>query len=118
MSVRTREEIMEAVRQRFNDDTSDDTLTFIEDISDTLNNYENSINTEWETKYNELNARYQNLDNSWRQRYRERFFDNAPSNGETIPTNVINENKDDLINESEDKTFNDLFNERSESSGY
>lgn len=118
MAIRTREEIMEAVRQRFNDDTSNDTLTFIEDISDTLNNYESSINTDWEAKYNELKAQYQIIDSNWRQRYRERFFNNTPSNGETTPPNVIKDNKNDLINESEDKTFNELFNERSESSGY
>lgn len=118
MAVRTREEIMNSVNARFADDTSDETLTFIEDTADTLNNYETSINTDWEKKYNDLNTDYQNLDSSWRQRYRERFFDGAPRNTTTTAEEVVEDNKEDLISESEDKSFEDLFTERSNSSGY
>lgn len=118
MAIRTREEIMSSINTRFEGDTSDETLTFIEDIADTLNSYENSINTDWEKKYNDLNAEYQNLDNSWRQRYRERFFDSSPDNTTTTAETIVEDNKEDLISESKDKSFDELFTERSESSGY
>ena len=39
MAVRSIEEIMQSIRDRFNDDTSDETLGLIEDINDTLNDY-------------------------------------------------------------------------------
>lgn len=98
MAVKTKEELMCFIKEKTKDDTSDDTLAFIEDINDTFNDYDNRIrdSTDWKQKY-------EDNDKEWRQKYRDRFF-----SGE------LNENdKSEEKNEKEEKktprTFADLF---------
>lgn len=70
MAIKTRKELLDALNERLNGDTSDETLEFIGDITDTLTDFENRANgdgTDWKTKYEENDA-------SWRKRYRDRFF--------------------------------------------
>lgn len=96
--VKTKDEILNAIKERFGEDTSDETLSFIEDVTDTLTDYENKTNdnTDWKTKYEEN-------DKTWRERYRDRFF-----SGETEdidePNNI--EFADDTPNK---RTFEELF---------
>ena len=110
MAVRTRDEILAAIRSRLGDDTSDDALTIIEDIDDTFKDYETRIGEDWKGKYDELDAQ-------WRKRYRDRFFQKA-DNGETTPEDVKDDNKEDLKEESEVKDFDELFTEKEDNSGY
>ncbi len=67
--IKTKDEILKAIKDRIGDDTSDETIAFLEDISDTLNDYDNKTkdNTDWKTKYEEN-------DKEWRNKYRDRFF--------------------------------------------
>lgn len=69
MAVRTRDEILNSVRERLGEDTSDEALALVEDITDTIADLENKNNngTNWEQKYREN-------DEAWRKKYRERFF--------------------------------------------
>lgn len=67
MAIRTREEIMEAVRARIGDDTSDEAIAFVEDVSDTLNSMSADAGENWKEKYEEN-------DRNWRQKYRDRFY--------------------------------------------
>ena len=110
MAVRTRDEILAAIRSRLGDDTSDDALTIIEDIDDTFKDYETRTGEDWKSKYDELDAQ-------WRKRYRDRFFQKA-DNGETTPDDVKDDNKEDLKEESEVKNFDELFTEKEDNSGY
>lgn len=110
MAVRTRDEILAAIRSRLGDDTSDDALTIIEDIDDTFKDYETRIGEDWRGKYDELDAQ-------WRKRYRDRFFQ-KPDDGETTPEDVKDDNEEDLKEESEVKDFDDLFTEKEDNSGY
>lgn len=110
MAVRTRDEILAAIRSRLGDDTSDDALTIIEDIDDTFKDYETRIGEDWKGKYDELDAQ-------WRKRYRDRFFQKA-DNGETTPDDVKDDNEEDLKEESEVKDFDELFTEKEDNSGY
>lgn len=110
MAVRTRDEILAAIRSRLGDDTSDDALTIIEDIDDTFKDYETRIGEDWKGKYDELDAQ-------WRKRYRDRFFQKA-DNGETTPDDVKDDNEEDLKEESEIKDFDELFTEKEDNSGY
>ena len=74
MAVRTREEILESIRTRVGEATDDDTITFIEDVTDTLTDLETKANgggEDWEKKYREN-------DESWRKKYTERFFSKEP----------------------------------------
>ena len=80
MAVRTREEILNMVRTRIGDDTSDEALGFVEDIQDTIADYETRANgdgTDWKKKY-------EDNDKEWRTKYRERFFSGTPG-GEPEP---------------------------------
>lgn len=110
MAVRTRDEILAAIRSRLGDDTSDDALTIIEDIDDTFKDYETRTGEDWKSKYDEL-------DGQWRKRYRDRFFQKA-DNGETTPDDVKDDNEEDLKEESEVKDFDELFTEKEDNSGY
>lgn len=110
MAVRTRDEILAAIRSRLGDDTSDDALTIIEDIDDTFKDYETRTGEDWKSKYDELDAQ-------WRKRYRDRFFQKA-DNVETTPDDVKDDNEEDLKEESEVKDFDELFTEKEDNSGY
>lgn len=74
MAVKTREEILTAVRSRVGEQSDDDTIAFLEDISDTLSDLETKANgdgTDWKSKYEENDA-------EWRKRYTERFYTSEP----------------------------------------
>lgn len=94
MSVRTREEILESIRTRVGESTDDDTIAFIEDVTDTLADLETRAigdGTDWKKKYEEN-------DESWRKKYTERFFSKEPEpDPEPDPEQI--------------KTFEDLFKE-------
>ena len=96
--VLTRDEFFEAINKRVGENTDDESLKFIEDMTDTYNSLgiDRSIE-EWEKKYNELDA-------EWRERYRRRFFDGKED--------IVDENREDVKDESEPSTFDELFEER------
>lgn len=81
MAVLTREELMNAVRAHVGDDTSDSALALIENINDTVADYETRANgdgTDWKKKY-------EDNDKEWRNKYKERFFSGAPSGTDPEP---------------------------------
>ena len=43
MAIRTKDEIMEVLRSYLGEDTSDEAIAFIEDINDTMAEYERQI---------------------------------------------------------------------------
>lgn len=98
MAVRTREEILESIRNIVGDSTDDNTLQVLEDVTDTFTDFENKTanQTDWEAKYKEN-------DESWRKKYAERFYTGDPSD----PL----KNNDTVIDESADKPtrFEELF---------
>ena len=104
MSVLNKEEFMSRLQERIGEDTSDEAMTFIEDMTDTFNDMETrssgNSDEQWQQKYDEL-------DKSWREKYKARFF-----NSETNPAGVKDEQEDDVKDDAEVKTFADLFEER------
>lgn len=112
MAVRGRDEMLAALRSRIGDDTSDDALALIEDFTDTMSDYESRVGDDWKSKYEEN-------DRTWRQKYRDRFFQTpSKEEGDTTPAEVVSDNATDLESEGEEKTFDSLFTERSDNSGY
>jgi hypothetical protein len=96
MAVKTREEILESVRARVGEQTDDETIAFIEDISDTLTDLETKAKgdgTDWKTKYEENDA-------EWRKKYTERFYSSDPGTDPETPKT------DDT---TKPKTFSELF---------
>lgn len=74
MAVKTREEILEELRARVGEQTDDETISFLEDVTDTLSDLETKANgdgTDWRTKYEENDA-------EWRKKYTERFYSSDP----------------------------------------
>lgn len=87
---------MKSIREKFGEDTSDEALAFIEDVNDTLSDYETRTadTTNWKEKYEQNDA-------DWRKKYRDRFFSGG---SET----------DDTVDDPEPpamKTYEDLFKE-------
>lgn len=99
MAVKTREEILESFRTRLGENPDDESISFLEDVTDTLNDFEaraNSDGTDWKSKYEENDA-------NWRKKYTERFFSGEP---ELTPKP---DPKPELDNTP--RTFSDLFKE-------
>lgn len=96
MAVKTREEILESVRARVGEQTDDEIIAFIEDISDTLTDLETKAKgdgTDWKAKYEENDA-------EWRKKYTERFYSSDPGSNPEPPK------PDDI---PKPKTFAELF---------
>ena len=64
MAVKTSEEIMNYIKEKTKDDTSDETLQFVEDISDTLNDFETRTKDQVDWK-----QKYEDNDKQWREKY-------------------------------------------------
>lgn len=74
MAVKTREEILESFKTRLGENPNDDSIAFLEDVTDTLDDLEKRANgdgTDWKSKYEEN-------DTNWRKKYIERFFSDKP----------------------------------------
>lgn len=93
MSVRSKEEILETVRSRIGEKADDESIAFLEDVTDTLTDLESKANgdgEDWKTKYETNDA-------EWRKKYTDRFFSKEPDKPED------NDKPDKL------KTFDELF---------
>ena len=101
MAVRTHEEIMESIRKKLGEDTSDEALSLIEDLSDTLkSSSENSDGDKWKKMY-------EDNDKMWREKYRDRFFNKTSEKDEK---EIFGETDDtDDKEDTEPHTFDDLF---------
>lgn len=68
--VKTKEELLKILQERIGEDTSDEALAFIEDVTDTIADFETRAagdGEDWKKKYEENDA-------AWRTKYKERFF--------------------------------------------
>lgn len=102
MPVLSKEDFFERVHARVGNDTSDDAISFLEDMTDTYNELSNKAENDgqdWERKYNELNE-------SWKKRYQHRFYS---GNGGTYNP-PAEEDKPDRPT-AETITVEDLFKE-------
>lgn len=81
MAIRSRDELLTSIRARLGDDTSDDALALIEDVQDTMTDYENRANgdgVDWKKKY-------EDNDKEWRTKYRDRFFNSGTDPVDDVP---------------------------------
>lgn len=88
MAVVERDALIQRITSLISDPESDDSLSLIEDITDTL---EAGSSDDWKTKYEENDA-------AWRKRYKERFLKKPDKEPEI---------EDD--EKEEKKTYDDLF---------
>lgn len=87
MAVVERDVLIQRIASVLSDPESDDSLSLIEDVTDTL---EAGSSDDWKTKYEENDA-------AWRKRYKERFLKKPDKEPEI----------EDI--EEEKKTYDDLF---------
>lgn len=102
MSVLNREEFFARLNERLANDTSDDGISFLEDMTDTYNDLEHKANgdgVDWEKKCREI-------DEGWKKRYRHRFF----SGGSDFIADSGTDKEDDYS--PEDVKIDDLFNKK------
>ena len=103
MAVLSREEFLNQIHTRIGDDNSDESIKFLEDMTDTYNALEEKINDngeDWKHKY-ELN------DAMWKKRYQNRFFSgNGYSNNPDVEESSP---EDAALERATTIGFNDLF---------
>lgn len=95
MAIKTKDDILSAIREKFADDNSDETISFIEDVSDTITDLETKARgngTDWE-------AEAKRIDSEWRERYKARFFSGKTEEDEP----------EDFNDEPKQLKFEDLF---------
>lgn len=99
--VKTREEIIELIRNRIGDSTEDSDIELLEDVSDTLNEYENRLkdDTDWKRRYDENDA-------NWRRRYIDRFKNAGEYKEKREEEEADEENEEVVI-----KGYEELFRE-------
>ena len=98
MAKLTRDEFFNKLNDKFGTDSSDESIQFIEDMTDTYIDLEKQANgngVDWEQKYKEN-------DLAWKKKYRNKFF----SGGDIAPPQD-EENEEE--NKSANITINDLF---------
>ena len=92
--VRTPEELLADITAQIGDDTSDEALALIENVTDTVNSLTQKSGEDWEQKYKDNDA-------AWRKRYRDRF------SGTVKPDEDEDFDAEDAQNKP--KRFEDLF---------
>lgn len=78
MARRSKEELLQIANTILGEDTTDDIISFLEDIADSVGADEVEIEGEnWEIKYREdmelWEQKYNDNDKMWRDKYRSRF---------------------------------------------
>ena len=98
MAIKSREDLLKSLNTLIGDNSTDENLAILEDVTDTLKDYEEKTagQTDWKTKYEQNDA-------EWRKKYKERFL-----SGETIK----DEQEEDVKKDSKSLTFDSLFKER------
>lgn len=97
--ILSREEFLERIKEVVGEDTTEESLGVIEDFTDTFEHLEelSSGQEDWKTKYEEN-------DKTWREKYRDRFFNNDTD--VTINEEIEDEDEDEPL------SYDDLFEER------
>lgn len=93
MAVKTKAELLEAIRGVVGESTDDSALAIIEDVSDSFDSLEAESGADWKQKYEQNDA-------TWRQKYRDRFFSAASD-----------EDEDEDDDNERPLTFESLFKE-------
>lgn len=74
MAVKSREELLNSLSAIIGEEPDDNGIAFMEDLTDTVTDFEERTKEDWKTKYEEN-------DKAWKKKYTERFMkgSNNPS---------------------------------------
>lgn len=109
MAVLNKEDFMKSVKEILGDRSDDVALKFLEDAQDTITDDKE----QWKVKYEAKEQELKELDDSWRAKYKERFYSsdtNTQSN--TNEHEHIFDNRSDEQKKAESTTIDDLFTEK------
>lgn len=95
--IKTKEEMLAEIKAYIGDRTDDETVSLVENVTDTLSNMEKNGNAE---------ARVKEVEDMWRAKYMERFFD---GDKEEKTTEVKEEEETD---KAEEIKIEDLYTEK------
>lgn len=98
MSVLDRDTFLARVRDRIGEATDDDSISFLEDMTDTYESLTANGQEDWKSIYEEN-------DRQWRERYRNRFMDKV----EDIKDDVEKDQKDEMEERANNLRIEDLF---------
>lgn len=94
MAVRTKDELLTVFSEIVGDDSRDEVIQYMEDLSDTYDEMANSSDSALSDKLNALKEKYEKLDREWREKYRDRFLKKSEeSTEEKVSENEGEENK-------------------------
>lgn len=99
MAVKSKDEILEYLKGKMGDNPDDESIAFLEDVTDTISDFESKVSSteDWKKKY-------EDNDKEWRKKYTDRFFSNEPEN-------VPDPDPEDPPEEHTPMNFEDLFTE-------
>lgn len=100
MSVLNREEFFERLSNHIGDSTTDDSISFMEDMTDTYN----SLTQKGEEDVTYWKNKCEKLDESWKAKYKHRFFSGGSNNFSDMKDNDGSSN-----DETEKITIENLF---------
>lgn len=98
--VKTKEEMLAEIKSYIGDRTDDETVSLVENITDTLSDMEKNGNAE---------ARVKEVEDMWRAKYMERFFD---GDKEKKNIEVEEDEETEEKDKSEEITIDDLYTEK------
>lgn len=107
MAVKSKDELLSSLKTIVGDTPSDEALTLLEDMSDTLDNSTGGSSDEDKKKIEELEKQVKETDEMWRKRYADRFLNPSDDNGNGSDDDNSDDGQGD-DNESP-KTFEELF---------
>lgn len=98
--VKTKEEMLAEIKAYIGDRTDDETVSLVENVTDTLSDMEKNGNAE---------ARVKEVEDMWRAKYMERFFD-----GDKEKKNIEVEEDEEIEekDKSEEIKIEDLYTEK------
>lgn len=93
--IKSKDEIFEEIKNKFAEDSTDETLSFLNDLTDTINDMAEKATgaEEWEQKCKDTEA-------AWRQKYKDRFFSGGEPAASPEP---------EPVPEKKNYKFEDLF---------
>lgn len=101
MPVLNKEEFFNRINERIGADTSDDAISFLEDMADTYNALSTSANG---SEAEVWKKRYEDNDAAWKKKYQHRFFSGADMN-----YTPYKDEEEDISPNREDITIDQLF---------
>ena len=80
MAILSHEELINKIKERVGEGTTDEDIAFVQDVTETIADLENKAKSE--TDYEQ---KLKDLDESWRKKYRDTFFSSPAKDDDDIP---------------------------------